>query len=163
MFSNSSNSSTTQTLPPAVPRFLPKDNVGPIGLEVRDGDLAFTVASFQCGATQVSNGTVNRLAQGKYCFMAIDMTNTGRNPATFLLPSQMLNDDQKRMFGPDLAATAAYPDNTGRDLGALVINPGNKVHGVVVYDIPQAEAPTYVNLHAGPTGSGAYVGPLPAS
>ena len=38
-----------------------------------------------------------------------------------------------------------------------VINPGNELSGVLVFDIPLEDKPTTATLHAGPGGFGAIV------
>ena len=47
--------------------------------------------------------------------VALDVKNNGRMPATFVARAQTLGDGQSRQFGPDPAATAAHPANTGHD------------------------------------------------
>lgn len=128
-----------------------------IGTEARDGDMAFTVTTFDCGATTVEGGPVVRRAQGTFCFMAVDLKNNGRMPVTFIARAQMLQDLQSREFGPDMAATSAHPANTGRDLGSVVINPGNALQGVIVFDVPPDADPVVAAFRAGPHGPGAFV------
>lgn len=128
-----------------------------IGQEARDGDLAFTVTSIDCGATEVV-GTVTRIAQGKFCLLALTMRNVGRGPIRFTGPAQMLEDAQSRRFGPDPAATSAHSANAGRDFLALTVNPGNEVAGVLVFDVATDVTPTVATLRAGPgPGPGAFV------
>ena len=139
------------------PRPQPPVNFGGVNQEVLDESFGFTVTSFECGATQVAGGGATRTAQGKFCFVTLTVRNTGRSPLTFQARGQMLQDSQQRTFGPDVAATAAHPANAGRDLLTPVVNPGNELQGVLVYDVP-ADAPLVgVNLRAGPTGRGAFV------
>jgi len=124
-----------------------------IGQPVRDGDLVMVVASFDCGANSVEG----RLAQGRFCFLTLALRNVGQVPASFTASAQMLADPLARRFGPDPAATAAHPSNAGRDLGSLVVNPGNEVAGVLVYDVPPDVTPTGAALRAGPGTAGAVV------
>lgn len=134
-----------------------------IGMEARDADLAFTVTAFECGAGRVEGGPAARTAQGRFCFMALEVRNNGKGPATFIARSQVLQDAQARQFGPDVAATAAHPANGGRDLLEVVINPGNALAATIVYDIPPDAQPTLATLRAGPQGPGAFVNLEPAS
>ena len=139
------------------PRPQPPVNFGAVGQEVIDANLAFTVQSIDCGATQVTGGPSTRTAQGKFCVLSLTLRNAGRTPVTFQGRAQMLQDIQQRFFGPDTAATAAHPVNAGRDMLAPVVNPGNELKGVLVYDVPADVNLLGVNLRAGPTGRGAYV------
>ena len=131
-----------------------------IGQEARDGDLAFTISSMDCGATQVTGGPSVRTAQGHFCFVKLDIKNFGRGPATFLGQSQTVLDEQSRRFQPDPTATAAYPDNAGRDLTRAVVNPGNELSGVLVFDVPADVTPVVASLRAGP-GPGTYINLAP--
>src|SRR5262249_31819635 len=134
------------------PRPQPPVNFGAVGQEVLDESFAFTVTSFECGTAQIS-----RTPQGKFCFLAITVRNTGRNPLTFQARAQMLQDNQQRTFGPDVAATGEHPANAGRDVLSPVINPGNELRGTLVYDVPAQVTLVAATLRAGPTGPGAYV------
>ncbi len=131
---------------------------GRIGLEVRDANLAFVVHSFSCGATEVPGPGGTRTAQGHYCEVTLDVSNSGRGPATFPGRLQTLVDSAGRRFGPDVAATAGHPANAGRDLLAPVVNPGNTLSGVLVFDVPPDTNVRSVELRAGPQGLGARVG-----
>ncbi len=154
-----SNSTPPDTADPIAgnPNRQPPVGFGAIGTEVLDVNLAFTVASVDCGATQVTGGPSTRTAQGKYCFLTLTLRNVGRTPVTFQGRAQMLQDTQQRLFGPDTAATAAHPANAGRDMLAPVVNPGNELKGVLVFDVPTDVNLVGVALRAGPTGRGAFV------
>lgn len=152
-----SSSSTTIDAIGGNPRPQPPVGFGVVGQEVIDESLAFTVTSIECGATQVTGGPSTRTAQGKFCFLALTLRNAGRTPITFQGRAQMLQDSQQRTFGPDTAATAAHPANAGRDLLAPVVNPGNELRGVLVFDVPAQVALVGVSLRSGPNGRGAFV------
>ncbi|MGH9222670.1 MAG: DUF4352 domain-containing protein [Acidimicrobiales bacterium] len=124
-----------------------------IGEATRDSDLVMVVSAFDCGATSVSG----RAAQGRFCFLTVALRNVGEVPAVFVATAQMLADPLARRFGPDPSATAAHPSNAGRDLASLVVNPGNEVAGVLVYDVPPDVTPTAAALRANPAGAGAVV------
>ena len=129
---------------------------GGLGREVVDGDLTFVVKTIDCGATQVV-GATTRTAQGKFCALALSIKNVGRSPVTFVARSQTLADANQRRFEVDPDATADHPANAGQDMLTPVINPGNEVSGVLVFDIPLEDRPTTATLHAGPGGFGAMV------
>jgi hypothetical protein len=128
-----------------------------IGQEARDGDLAFTVVALDCGATEVTGGAGVRTAQGRFCFVDLDVKNFGRSPATFLGRLQMVLDGQSRRFGPDPAATQAHPGNAGRDLTSVVVNPGNELKGVLVFDVPDGVVPVVAALRVTTSGPGTHV------
>ncbi|MDQ4098639.1 MAG: DUF4352 domain-containing protein, partial [Actinomycetota bacterium] len=128
-----------------------------IGQEARDGDLAFTVQRLDCGATEIGAGGGVRTAQGRFCVVDLDVKNFGRSPATFLGRLQMVLDGQSRRFEPDPTATEAHPGNAGRDLTSVVVNPGNELKGVLVYDVPDGVVPVVAALRVSPRGPGTYV------
>jgi hypothetical protein len=49
----------------------------------------------------VPGAAVPRVAQGRFCFVNLDIRNDGRKPATFSERLQVLFDKQNRRFGPD--------------------------------------------------------------
>jgi hypothetical protein len=159
----SSSSSTANPLAETVPPTL--GVAGPelraryarIGQESRDGDLAFTVSAMDCGATHLPGAAAARVAQGLFCFVSIDVKNFGRAPANFLGRLQMVLDEQSRRFGPDPSATQAYPDNGGQDLTQVVVNPGNELKAVLVFDVPNGTVPVVAALRSTPRGPGTYV------
>ncbi len=128
-----------------------------VGQEARDGDLAFTVSAVECGAKQITGGPAVRNAQGAFCFLRLDVKNFGRSPVTFQGRAQMLLDNQSRNFGPDPGATQSHPDNAGQDLISVVVNPGNELHGVLVFDLPNGVEPVVAALRSAPRGRGTYV------
>lgn len=127
-----------------------------LGQEVRDGDLAFGVEEVECGLERLplESGGV-REAQGQYCAVKIDVVNTGRNPATFPARSQLLVDTAQRRFELDVFATIGYAANGGRDVLQPVINPGNQLEAVLVFDVPHDVRLAAVALRAGEGGPGA--------
>lgn len=134
-----------------------------VGQEARDGDLAFTVSAIDCGVAQVTGGPATRNAQGSFCFLHLNVKNFGRNPATFQGRMQMLLDDQSRRFGPDTGATQAHPENGGQDLVNVVVNPGNELKAVLVFDVPDDVEPVVAALRSSQRGRGTFVNLQPPS
>ena len=135
-----------------------------LGEEARDGDLAFVVKSFDCGAAEVGGNGDGRTAQGRFCFLSLTVRNSGRSPVEFVASEQALLDAQDRRYGVDGRATASHPENAGRDLASVLVNPSNSVDGVLVYDVPPFVEPQTANLHAQPsTRTGAFVRLSPRS
>jgi len=132
---------------------------GGIGREVVDQNLSFTVKSVDCGAAQVV-GATTRTAQGKFCFVSLTIRNVSRTAVTFDSKAQVLSDGDGgtgRKFQVDPAATAAHPANAGLDMVQPVVNPGNELTGVLVYDVPVDAKPLSLSLHAGTAGFGAII------
>lgn len=109
------------------------DTPAAIGETVTSGDLDVTVASFDCGATEIGTAPVSTAAQGQFCIAQITAANTGDKAVLFSDSNLKVLDDQGREFKPDSAA-AIYFDNT--DPLFASINPGNTLSGKVAFDVP---------------------------
>lgn len=129
---------------------------GGIGREVVDGDLSFLVRSIDCTPAQVVGATPHT-AQGTFCVLALSIRNVGRRPVTLDGKNQALEDAMRRRFGVDPAVTADHPANNGLDMFAAVVNPGNELTGVLVFDVPPDTKPVSVSLHSGSAGFGAII------
>lgn len=136
---------------------------GSVGQEVRDENLAFVVSAFECGATEVPSPNGVRIAQGRFCFLTLTVSNFGRSPVPFFGPAQALLDSQNRTYGPDERATQSHPLNAGRDPTSALINPSNELQAVLVFDVPPEVEPQLVNLRANPRGPGALIRLRPPS
>jgi hypothetical protein len=156
LFADSEGDSQTEVVGPGPPNAEGPASFGYLGEEARDGDLSFRVISSDCGSTRVE-GSTERLAQGKFCFLSLTIRNEGRGPSPLSGGLQSLVDGQNRRYSPDPAATAVHPSNVGRDLMDLVVNPGNQVQGVLVFDLPPDVQPQAVELRVSPRGRGAFV------
>jgi len=166
LFSSKTSGNSTSTANPLAETVPPTIGVaGPelraryarIGQESRDGDLAFTVTAMDCGATHLPGAAAARAAQGLFCFVSVDVKNFGRAPDNFLGRLQTLLDTQSRRFSPDPSATQLYPDNNGQDLTQVVVNPGNELKAVLVFDIPNGTVPVVAALRSTPRGPGTYI------
>ena len=142
---------------PAAGTLAPRGQTVRLGQPTRDGDLVMVVPAFECGATSVVGVAATRPAQGRFCFLTVAVRNVGREPAVLVQSAQMLADPLARRFGADPAATAAHPSNAGRDVGSLVVNPGNEVEAVLVYDVPPDVTPVAAALRGATASSGAVV------
>ena len=134
---------------------------GGIGSEVIDQNLAFTVKAVECGATAVGA----RTAQGKFCLVTLAVRNVSRTAVTLDSTAQTLTDGANgtgRKFQVDPGATTAHPTNAGKDMLTPVVNPGNELTGVLVYDVPPDAKPVSLSLHAGTGGFGAIISFPPA-
>ena len=136
---------------------------GGIGREVIDGNLSFLVKAVECGATQVV-GATTRTAQGKFCFVTLTVRNVSRTSVTLDSGRQTLADGVDgtgRRYSIDPPATTTHPANASIDMLMPVVNPGNELTGVLVYDVPPDAKPRSVSLFSGAGGFGAIIA-LPA-
>jgi hypothetical protein len=122
-----------------------------VGDPVRDGQFEFVVRSVDCGARSVGDGIGRQAALGQFCLVGLRVENTGREGRTFGGGQQFLFDDQGNRHDPDLGATAGRGD--GRLLSTH-LNPGQRLEGTLVYDVPDPVALARVELHDGPFSGG---------
>jgi hypothetical protein len=119
---------------------------GPPGLgdPVRDGQFEFVVRSVDCGAASVGEGFGRHTALGQFCLVSLRVENTGDEGRTFGVGQQYLFDQDGKRHDPDLAATAG---NGGDRLWGTLLNPGQRLAGTLVYDVPESAVPARVELH----------------
>jgi hypothetical protein len=120
---------------------------GPAGLgdPVRDGQFEFVVRSVDCGVAAVGEGLARKEAQDQFCLVALEVENTGTEGRDFLGGQQFLFDEDGNRHSPDLDATARH-DGGGRLLSSL-LNPGQRLEGTLVYDVPRSVALSRVQLY----------------
>jgi hypothetical protein len=123
-----------------------------VGDPVRDGQFEFVVRAVDCGARSVGEGFGHRTALGQFCVVSFRVENTGREGRTFEGGRQYLFDRDGKRHDPDLAATLG----NGGDWSAH-LNPGQRLAGALVYDVPERLVPVRVELHDGPFSGGASV------
>lgn len=115
-----------------------------IGAEVRDGKFAFTVTEVETGIAQAGdNPYVNKVAQGQFIFVHVDVKNVGDKPQSYFDMNQKLIDAQGREYSND--TEAGIYANTNYTVGD--INPGNTASVVIVFDVPADAQPKTVELH----------------
>jgi hypothetical protein len=124
------------------------------GDPVRDGQFQFVVRSVDCGARSVGQGIARKRPLEQFCLVALEVENTGSEGRTFGGGSQYLFDDAGKRFDPDLDATVRHGD--GRLLSTH-LNPGQRLAGTLVYDVPDPIDLARVELHDGPFSGGANV------
>ncbi|BCB80957.1 hypothetical protein GCM10022251_60690 [Phytohabitans flavus] len=116
-----------------------------VGQAGRDGAFEFMVSRIDCGVAQIGDSFVNQTAVGQYCLAELSISNVGKRPATFA-------DALQRAYGPGgvryaADSAAGILANSEQQLFQNQINPGNRVAGVVVYDIPRDSRITALELH----------------
>jgi hypothetical protein len=130
---------------------------GPAGLgdPVRDGQFEFVVRSVDCGAAAVGEDFTRKTAQDQFCLVALEVENTGTEGRTFGGGQQFLFDTDGNRHDPDLDATARH-EGGGR-LWSSHLNPGQRLEGTLVYDVPDSITLSRMELHDGPLSGGATV------
>ena len=131
-------------------------DTGPAGLgePVRDGQFEFVVASVDCGARSVGEGFGRKEALEQFCLVALEVENTGTEGRTFGGGQQYLFDAAGKRHDPDLDATVRH--GAGR-LWSTHLNPGQRLAGTLVYDVPDPIDLARVELHDGLLSGGASV------
>lgn len=132
-----------------------KPVVNGIGREYRDGKFAFTVTKIKKGVRRVGNEYVGRTAQGQFVLVYVTVVNIGDEARTFDSSSQKLTDADGRQFDADTEATITMGDESKAFLED--INPGNRVHGILVFDVPAGVKLKSLELHDSPFSGGVKV------
>jgi hypothetical protein len=129
---------------------------GPAGLgdPVRDGQFEFVVGSVDCGARSVGQGFARKEALEQFCLVALEVVNTGTEGRTFGGGQQYLFDGDGKRHDPDLDATVRHG---GGRLLSTHLNPGQRLRGTLVYDVPDPVDLARVELHDGLFSGGATV------
>jgi hypothetical protein len=116
-----------------------------VGEEVRDGSFAFVVTKVESGVTQLGKGFAASKPQGAYTLVHVTVTNVSTEAELFTGANQKLIDAQGREFDADTgAAVLSVPDS---ESFLNNINPGNRVDGVLVFDLPKGVAPVAIELN----------------
>ncbi|WP_028813870.1 DUF4352 domain-containing protein [Streptomyces flavidovirens] len=114
-----------------------------IGDPVRDGKFEFTVTKVQPGVQRIG-GEFGKEAQGQFILVHMTVQNIGNESQLFDGDAQKLFDPKDREFSAD-AGAAIYLEESKSFLNE--INPGNKVNGIVVFDVPKDVKPVKIELH----------------
>jgi hypothetical protein len=112
------------------------------------------VRSVACGARSVGQGLARKRPLGQFCLVALRVENTGGEGRTFGGGSQYLFDAAGNRHDPDLDATVRHG---GGRLLSTHLNPGQRLEGTLVYDLPDPVELARVELHDGPFSGGAVV------
>ena len=129
-------SGPTAALGPALPG---------LNTPVKDGRFEFVVASVSCGHDAVSRAFVRRPAQGQFCLVGLSVRNVGTKSQTFADAFQKATGPTGDSYAADTAA-GLLANTDGANVWTL-INPGNKVSGTIVFDIPATTTISTVELH----------------
>ncbi len=116
-----------------------------IGDTVEVGDFSVRVTDVEPGVEWVGDSTFGEAPQGQFVKVYVTVENTGTEADYFLDSEQKLVDDQDRQHSTSSAAWMLDEES----LFLTEINPGNKVEGVLLYDVPVDAVPVAVDLQAG--------------
>jgi hypothetical protein len=115
------------------------------GDPVRDGKFEFVVSGMDCSKTTLGNEYLHSKAQGRFCVMSVSVKNIGDEPQTFSGTTQKAFDVAGAQFEND--GEAEFYANDDNQTFLNTINPGNKVRGKIVFDVPRAAVLTTLELH----------------
>jgi hypothetical protein len=115
-----------------------------VGTAVRDGKFEFVVTSVEPGAAEIGEAPLTTKAQGQFVLVNVSVTNIGNEPQAFSGSDTKAFDSQGREFTASTSAAIYLPSSNSL---YTPINPGNKVDGKVVFDVPAGTALTSIELH----------------
>ncbi len=156
--SSSAAQSSTPAATSAAPKPAPTSAAPPpppaagLGSPVRDGKFEFVVSKVDCGKSSVGTGGLEKKAQGQFCLVSLTVKNVGDKSQYLDGGSQMAMDAQGRQFSADAAAGIYLGDQGNTFLNQ--INPGNKVDGQLVFDVPKDVKLVKLQLHDSPFSGG---------
>lgn len=142
----SSNNSASSS---QVPQSAGSAAVPGIGDKVRDGKFQFVITGIShaksVGDTSMGLGDT---AQGRYTILHLTVTNIGSEAQTLDDGSQYVYDAAGRKFSASSSADLDLAGANGQNNTWLEdINPGNTVHGRIVFDLPKGDKAVKTELH----------------
>lgn len=116
-----------------------------LGDVVQTGDFEVSVTGVEGGMAQIGDDMLGEEAQGQFVKVLVTVENTGDAAEYFLDSEQKLVDDSDRQHSTSSASWMLDEES----LFLTEINPGNRVEGVLLYDIPEDAVPTSIDLQGG--------------
>lgn len=116
-----------------------------MGAPVRDGKFEFVVKSVKCGQKKTGSGFLSEEAQGVFCLVDVQVSNIGKEAQTFSGSDQKLIDKAGKEYSND--SGAEWDVNSDVKTWGEDINPGNKISGTLVFDVPAGTKPVAIILH----------------
>ncbi|MFF0380353.1 DUF4352 domain-containing protein [Actinoplanes missouriensis] len=126
-----------------------------VGDPVRDGKFEFVVSRVDCSRTSFGIEQLKRTAEGRYCVVTLSVRNIADEPKYFLGLAQKARDTDGEEYGYDEVAGLYANRNTRTFLEKL--NPGDRVTGDLVFDIPRRVTLAALELHDFPLSGGVTV------
>ncbi|GIM95483.1 DUF4352 domain-containing protein [Paractinoplanes toevensis] len=136
----------TATAAGAKPKATPSRKPPPgVGDAVRDGKFEFVVSRVDCSRSKVGLEHLERTAKGKYCVVSLSVRNIADGSQYFLGRAQKAFDAAGTEFGNDEIAGVYANHDTQTFLQKL--DPGERVAGKLVFDVPEQVELTRLELH----------------
>ncbi|MEU4562676.1 DUF4352 domain-containing protein [Actinoplanes sp. NPDC023936] len=126
-----------------------------VGDPVRDGKFEFVVSRVDCSRTSFGIEQLKRTAEGRYCVVSLSVRNIADEPKYFLGLAQKARDTTGAEYGYDEIAGLYANRDTGTFLEKL--EPGDRVTGELVFDIPARRRLAVLELHDFPLSGGVTV------
>jgi hypothetical protein len=116
-----------------------------IGDAVRDGKFEFVVSRVDCSPTSIGPERLKRTAKGRYCVVSLSVRNIADGAQYFLGRAQKAFDAAGTAYGNDEIAGIYANRDTLTFLRKL--DPGERVAGELVFDVPKPVRLTTLELH----------------
>lgn len=116
-----------------------------LGDKVRDKQFQFTVEKVKCGTRRIGNAYLNIKAQGQFCLATVTVKNVGDDAQSFFGNNQLLFNAKGQQYSASTEAAIYLEDSKSL---YEEINPGNRLKGQVVFDVPKKMKPSEIELHA---------------
>jgi hypothetical protein len=126
-----------------------------LGDKVRDGKFEFVVSKVDCAHRSVGPEHLQRTAKGKFCLVRLSVRNIADGARYFLGHAQKAYDAEGTAYGDDALAGVYANRDTQTFLEKL--DPGERVSGNLVFDVPRPVKLVRLELHDSPLSRGAKV------
>jgi Domain of unknown function (DUF4352) len=151
----STGNQDAQTTPAPAPTTPTRPPEPGLNTPVRDGKFEFVVTSVSCGHKSVGVGPISAKAKGRYCLVDLSVENVSSSGQLLLDGIQRGFDAEGTSYTPDSGAGVIA--NTGLSILISTIDPGQKVTGTIVFDVPNGVEITKLELHDSAFSQGATV------
>ena len=126
-----------------------------MGSRVRDGKFEFVVSKVDCSRTSFGIEHLKRTAKGHYCVVSLSVRNIADKPKYFLGFAQKAQDANGTSYRYDEIAGVYANRNTHTFLEK--VDPGERVTGRLVFDVPAGVELATLELHDSPLSGGVTV------
>jgi hypothetical protein len=116
-----------------------------VGAAVRDGKFEFVVSRVDCSRTTLGEERLRRTAKGKFCVVSLSARNIADAAQFFLSYAQKGFDAAGAEYGVDEIADLYVNRDTKTFLDRVA--PGQRVTGMIVFDVPKTATLTTLELH----------------
>ena len=152
--SNTSTSSSSKSAP-ASTTAMPK-----INQQANDGKLGFTITSFKCGVSEISqpdNTDYTDSTGAPYCLMNVSVKGVSTVSQNFDSSSQYVLDSGGKQYSVDSDATITANASSSTCMEYPTVNPGVTLTCTLAFDIPSSATPSVAVLHDSSASDGVKV------